>query len=117
MGFFLAASLTFLNSNATFPGEDHGVLRRAVWYSQQMEGCVLSKCVGVGRTIKEVQQILGPCPGSGYMSKGVFDHYWQYGLLVNYYWQETEGALQVQNVTWRWTWFPRELARSKSQRP
>lgn len=50
MGFVIAATLALLNSNAAYPGEDRGTLRRVFHYGQQLcglEGAVLAASEGL----------------------------------------------------------------------
>src|SRR5262245_44743201 len=59
MGFLLSASLALLNSNALYPGEDHGTRDRLVFYGTQIQDLVRSTRVETKMSPEQVRAIMG----------------------------------------------------------
>jgi hypothetical protein len=101
MSYLLTATLALLNSNALYPGEDHGAFKRAYHYSIQLRGLCTYCVVLKGMTEPEVQAIVGKwncCTGG--IDGGTYQ-YCQYSLTVQFQFDNGHLPERVIRVQWR----------------
>jgi hypothetical protein len=105
MAFVFPAALALLSSSVLYPHEDHGAIKRAIFYGQRIEGWALVQQIKTGMPETEVQRIMSNrlCLRGASMTH-VDDHFAYHGVTVIYDDPQTE-PMRLSRIQWQWQWW------------